>query len=280
MAVLQPCACGAVYNLKSEYAGKLLECPRCHGELRPPLLDRVSGADILKVFGTDKFLLRQNHFSISTKYTVRDEDNKDILFVQRPSRYSTRMGMAALSVLLIAVLLALFPFWGLAVIPLVAVCYIIINVRRDITFYDSPEKWETLLEIRQEDWLQPKWIRYILYDHKGAKLGYFEKNRFTDFLRRRWRFLTPDGTTVITAQEDSLIASLLRRVTGYFFDFAIFRTNFVFFAGSSEQVVGEFNKKISLLDRYTLDLSIDTDKLIDPRAALALGVLLDTGEGR
>jgi len=84
----------------------------------------------------------------------------------------------------------------------------------------------------------------------------------------------------LTAEEDSLISSLLRRVTGYFFDFAIFRTNFVFFAGGSEQVVGEFNKKISIFDRYTLDMTIDQDKLIDCRVALALGVLLDTGEGR
>jgi hypothetical protein len=60
----------------------------------------------------------------------------------------------------------------------------------------------------------------------------------------------------------------------------IFRTNFIFYAGDSEQVIGELNRQISLLNRYVLDMTMDQDKLMDCRVALALGVLLDTGEGR
>jgi hypothetical protein len=79
-------------------------------------------------------------------------------------------------------------------------------------------------------------------------------------------------------KEDSLILSLLRR-TGIPI-FALMRTNFVFLQGLGEEVVGEFNRKFTLLDRYVLDMSADTLRSIDRRIALAVGVMLDTGERR
>ena len=46
------------------------------------------------------------------------------------------------------------------------------------------------------------------------------------------------------------------------------------------QVVGEFNRKFTILDRYVLDLSNDSTRALDRRVALAMGVMLDTGERR
>jgi hypothetical protein len=45
-------------------------------------------------------------------------------------------------------------------------------------------------------------------------------------------------------------------------------------------VVGEFNRKFTLLDRYVLDLSRDEERALDRRVAVAMGVMLDTGERR
>jgi len=276
MAILTPCSCGSIYNMKSDFSGKRVVCSRCAAQLRIPFIDKENTADGLQVFDHETYLLKQKHFSISTKYSVVDSNDHEILFVERPAKYLYRIFLLMIGILL----LDRGREHLMALIPIVFIAYYLISIKRDIQFYSSRKKEKQLLEVRQNSWLQIKWIRYTLYDHKGSTLGYFEKNRFTDFFRRKWYFRTPDGTLLLKAQEDSLIASLLRRVTGYFFDIAIFRTNFVFFAGHSEQVVGEFNKKISLFDRYILDMSSDTDKLIDCRVALALGVLLDTGEGR
>jgi hypothetical protein len=44
--------------------------------------------------------------------------------------------------------------------------------------------------------------------------------------------------------------------------------------------VGEFNRKFTLLDRYVLDLSQDSGRALDRRVAIAMGVMLDTGERR
>ena len=47
-----------------------------------------------------------------------------------------------------------------------------------------------------------------------------------------------------------------------------------------ESVIGEFNRKLTVLDRYVLDMSADPQHTVDRRIALALGVMLDTGERR
>jgi hypothetical protein len=77
--------------------------------------------------------------------------------------------------------------------------------------------------------------------------------------------------------EDSIVLSLLRRVLGPFF--GLLRTNFVFQRPDGE-VLGEFNRKLTLLDRYILDLTADAERVFDRRVALASGVMLDTGERR
>ena len=50
--------------------------------------------------------------------------------------------------------------------------------------------------------------------------------------------------------------------------------------GESDEVIGEFNRKFTILDRYVLDLKADGARSMDRRVALALGVMLDTGERR
>jgi hypothetical protein len=55
--------------------------------------------------------------------------------------------------------------------------------------------------------------------------------------------------------------------------------NFIF-KTTDNITFGEFNRKLSLRDKYVLDLSVDEDKIFDRKVCLALGVLLDTGERR
>jgi len=74
------------------------------------------------------------------------------------------------------------------------------------------------------------------------------------------------------------VLSLLRRIIGPFLGFL--RTNFVLVRGADAEIFGEFNRKFTLLDRYVLDLSADPARTFDRRIAVALGVMLDTGERR
>src|SRR5688500_973811 len=85
MAVTAACGCGQTYELRDEFAGKLMQCPSCGGQVRagagpglPPILGDPA-------FARDRFLLRQKHFAISEKYFVWDDQGQTIMFVVRPA---------------------------------------------------------------------------------------------------------------------------------------------------------------------------------------------------
>lgn len=275
MAVLALCACGARYNLKDQYAGRLLECPACGIALRAPVKELPS------LFDRDIFQLREKHLAIDTKYYVRDEDGKPLLYVERPAEFGDRLFTVFL---IFAASMMLFylvrPSDPKPIIFAAFAFAYFVGPRRHIHFYTDDSKQNLLFTITQDRILQFPVTSYTLRDEAGQVLASYRKNRLTDFWRRRWRVADATGQPLMTATEDSIILSLLRRLTGLIVDIAFFRTNFVLYAADGEQVVGEFNRKLTLFDRYTLDLSEDPDRTIDRRIALGLGVLLDTGEGR
>jgi hypothetical protein len=170
------------------------------------------------------------------------------------------------------------PYFNWTLVALAAAYFI--GPVRHITFYPDENKTSPLLTVTQDYVVQFPTTRFTLRDLHGNILATYKKNRFTDFLRKRWRVYGPDDALLLVAEEDSIILSLLRRLTGYIVDIAFFRTNFVLYAADRETVRGEFNRKMTIFDRYTLDMSEDAAGVVDRRVALALGVLLDTGEGR
>jgi hypothetical protein len=123
---------------------------------------------------------------------------------------------------------------------------------------------------------------YTVISVSGAVLARLRKHYLHNLVRKRWDVEAPDGRPVAVAVEDSIVLSLLRRVLGPLF--GLLRTNFIVLsagAGAGDGVViGEFNRKLTLLDRYVLDLRGDRDRRLDRRVALALGIMLDTGERR
>jgi len=155
---------------------------------------------------------------------------------------------------------------------------IALSAKRHVTFYRDETKGAKLLEVLQDRKWQPITATYTVRDPAGRPLALLWKNYLYNLVRKRWYVKAPDGTTLYLAKEDSVILSLLRRLLGPLF--GLLRTNFVIVRGDSDDVVGEFNRKFTILDRYVLDLKVDRNRLFDRRVALALGVMLDTGERR
>src|SRR5437762_6336246 len=94
VAVRVTCQCGTSYELKDEFAGRLVKCPQCGRENRVP---GVVPAAAVKpqadpVFDRDVFLLRQQLLRISEKYDVADEQGKKIVFVERPAHLLRNLG--------------------------------------------------------------------------------------------------------------------------------------------------------------------------------------------
>ena len=157
---------------------------------------------------------------------------------------------------------------------------IAISAKRHVTFYRDESKRERLLDILQDKKFQPITMTYTVRDARGRPLARLGKNLLFNFIRKRWYVWAPgpDRRLLFLAKEDSVILSLLRRFLGPLF--GLLRTNFIFLPAGTEDVIGEFKRKFTILDRYVLDMTADPHRLMDRRIALALGVMLDTGERR
>jgi hypothetical protein len=167
--------------------------------------------------------------------------------------------------------------FGVVAAVVVGIC---LTVKRHVTFYDNDRMENRLLEILQDYKWTPINSFYTLRNPDGEVMARFHKNSLYNLIRKRWYCFRPDGSLLCTAKEDSILLSLLRRFIGNLAVWLFMRTNFIILEGNSEQIIGEFNRKFTILDRYVLDMSADVNEYLDRRIALALGVLLDTGERR
>lgn len=291
------CACGATYNLKDEFAGQRVQCPRCSqtievGQSAASLPPVVTGDPI---FARDQFLLRQKHLSISEKYYVWDEGGQVILYVERPAHLLRNIGAALAGILagiivggLLGALVPVMPTDGtkaavailaiLAGISTLFVVAVMLSRKRNVNFYRDDTKGDLVMQIFQEQKVAVIHARYTIADAAGNTLARLDKNYLYNIFRKRWYCHDASGALLCLAKEDSVVLSLLRRLIGPFF--GLLRTNFIIVAPGNERVLGEFNRKLTILDRYSLSMTGDPDRTLDRRIALAIGVMLDTGERR
>ncbi|MCM2266264.1 MAG: hypothetical protein NDI60_00665 [Elusimicrobiales bacterium] len=301
MSINAVCACGAAYNLKDEYAGTTLACAKCGAPVAvpqppPPPPVRPQAGD--PAFARDLFLLNQQHLAIREKYTVADEEGAPVLYVERP-RYILLNVLAILGGLfaggvnliifgvlyglvqmsaLDQVLLTLLALWQkLGSLFVVVVVSMALSKKRHVTVYRDESRGEVLLSILQEYKVQLLGSSFTVTDPQGVPVGRLVKKYLHNIFRKRWYCFAPGGELLFTAREDSVILSILRRFLGSFF--GLLRTNFLI-CGPLGNVLGEFNRRMTLLDRYVLDMTQDPTRQIDRRLALAVGVMLDTGEKR
>ncbi|BAP57144.1 hypothetical protein THII_2847 [Thioploca ingrica] len=278
MTITVNCRCGAQYNLKDEYSGKTVKCKQCNTTIAVPHLTIESQSD--PVFDRDKFLLRQK-FAIFAKYDVWNEQGNPILFIERQAHlirnlFAVLIGIIGGNVMevLIASLIPLVNEPLKSIIALLAfigffvglvVIHSLLYKRRHTNIYRDDSKTELLLSIRQDNKFELLNANYTLQDNNGKTLAKFRKNYLYNLIRKHWYCYAPNG-------------SLLAIALGNFF--GLLRINFIILKGNSDIIIGEFNRKFTLLDRYVLDMTADNTREFDRRIAIALGVLLDTEERR
>ena len=285
-----------MYELRPEYAGRLLECPVCGRHLRAghaPGAPRLPAAGVDPAFDRDVFLLRQRVLTITSKYEVWAEDGTPILYVERPTypvRTVVAYALGALAGLMVLGWLwraaeaagpLLGPLIVLLALPLSFVAFVVVSMStrplRHVTVYRDESRAETMLRVLQDQRVALLARTYTVLARTGEPIARLRKTYLDNIVRKRWYVDAPDGQRLGMAIEDSIVLSLLRRVLGSFF--GVLRTNFLLLRPTDE-VFGEFIRKFTLLDRYALDLSLDPARTFDRRVALALGVMLDTGERR
>lgn len=300
-------SCQTGFTLKDEFAGRKVRCSSCQTVIEIPAADLVSEADfgvpgLDPVFQRDKFFLNQKVLSINTRYMICDEQEQVIMHAIRPIHYfrSILMAMGVFFVLMVMVVglviagIALPDKIGdagavavcivLFVLTIVAVVAtkIVLSPKRHITFYRDEALQEKVLEILQDQKFTFRMATYTVLDPNGEPLGRFRKDYLANILRKRWDGFDFANQPICIVREDSIILSIMRRFLGSFY--GLLRTNFIILPVSAEksehEILGEFNRKFTIRDRYVLDLTHDRGRSLDRRMAIAIGVLLDTAEKR
>ncbi len=278
--ITQTCSCGKVYHFKDEINNKRVMCPLCEQEFTVQSTDSY-----FDLFSRDMFFINQKHFSISEKYHVLDENNNPLFYVERPN---------FILKLLLIVLFGIGVFFLIVFTSIRAeesvrslimlIGFVIIFAgsmyimgRRNISFYKDKMKQELILKITQKKIIEFPSGLFEVQDHTGEVIASLKNNNFIDFFRKRWYWYDSQANMVALVKEESFILAFFRRFLGSFY--GILRMNFLY-KTSNNVTFGEFNRKLSVFDKYVLDLSKDPDRLYDRKICVALGVLLDTGERR
>jgi hypothetical protein len=263
--------------------------------------------DLHPSFRYDKFLMRQKLFTVLTeKYNVQNERGRPLMFIERPAMFVQGCVATGTFTLILmagvvggiilaeeviqgpAGIVAGFVVGAVALVLAVLVMFQLMP-RRHITFYADESKSEPLMRVLQDQKLFLINAWYTLVDDEGKILARFRKNYLYNIFRKRWYIYDPEEQPICVVMEDSLLLSILRRTVGTVLEdnplfglaFAgVFRTNFIFTRVEDERILGEFNRRFTILDRYVLDMTKDPSRIVDRRIASAMGVLLDTGEGR
>jgi uncharacterized protein YxjI len=294
MSVSVTCECTNTFSLKDEYAGRMVKCPSCGSAVRAGTTEFTPESQADPIFGRDVFLLRQQALRVNERYNVSDDRGQPLLFVERPAHFlrnllATLAAFAAGAIwvwLLITTaeaigagtlsnIIAMIGMIGF--FPILVVVGMKLSTKRHVSFYTSDDKTVRVLEVLQDQKLHFVNATFTVRDAEGKVLARFRKNYLFNLFRRKWEVLHPGGAVAWVAREDSLILSLVRRFVPFM---GLLRTNFIFQRAGSDRVVGEFRRKLTILDRYALDLSADRARAFDRRIAVALGVMLDTGERR
>jgi len=296
MPVAAECECGASYSLKDEFAGKKLNCPRCDGPLVAPQLHELPAhvRRAVTTFDRDRFLIRQKRFPGARKYFVADDAGGDLLFVNRPGslsrnllKWAVLLAWLAASLYVAYLLMTgtsdesaewIAPLWVVGYLAGHVTLHILLTPKRHVYFFQDRSLTRKLMTVRQDFRQVLLNARYTLLDDADRPQVVFRKNMLYNILRRRWYVEDPSGRVLFVAREDSILRSILRRlIVPLKF---VMPLNFIITTPDYRTVLGSFNRKFTLFDRYVLDLARDPDRLLDRRMAVALGVMLDAGERR
>jgi hypothetical protein len=150
------------------------------------------------------------------------------------------------------------------------------RLKEDIRLFADEGATEEVLTILARSWLDFAAAYDVIDAQTGEKVGGLKRRGFTSFVRDEWIIMDAYDRDIGLIQEDSMVLSLVRRFVP--FGNLVPQT----FAGVvQEQPVCEFRQHVNpIIQKITLDFSMDAGGLLDRRLGLAAAVLLCAIEGR
>lgn len=152
--------------------------------------------------------------------------------------------------------------------------------KEDIRFFADESESQELFRIKARRVIDIGG-RYDVHDAGGQSIGVLEHQFKKSLLRSTWRILAPADEELAVAKEKSAFLAIARRVVDFvpYGEWIPIPYDFLIHEGDRE--LGHFTRKfLAIRDTYTLDLSGDTEKHVDRRLAIALGIGLDALQNR
>jgi len=157
------------------------------------------------------------------------------------------------------------------------------KLKEDLRAFADASKTSEVFRIKAKQVWDPR-ARYDVTDPQGQQLGQLGKVFGKSLLRSTWKIYDATGAEVAWARERSLAVALFRRVVGFipyiggFADWLPIPYHFDYYLG--EERIGGLERIMGVRDRYRLDVSGDSGRVIDRRVALALAVGMDALQAR
>jgi len=156
-------------------------------------------------------------------------------------------------------------------------------IKEDIRFFADENETDELFRLKARA-LMEFGGRYDVTTPAGEKIGVLGKVFGKSLLRSTWQVLDTSEQEVAIAKERSLPIAILRRAIDAvpYGDFIPIPFHFTIDAvvDGADQHLGDLNRRFGVRDTYDLDLSGDTERRIDRRLAVALGIALDALQSR
>lgn len=156
--------------------------------------------------------------------------------------------------------------------------------KEDIRFYVNESRSAELMRIKARQRFDPR-ARYDVVAADGTKIGEVQKAFGASLLRSTYVIYNAAGEEVVKATEKNMWVALFRRLVGFIpyienvANWLPIPYDFIFVRG--EQVIGHHKRQLfKLMDVYTIDLTPDTEKVLDRRLALAIAVGMDALQAR
>ena len=152
-------------------------------------------------------------------------------------------------------------------------------IKEDIRFYADESQTEELFRIKARSVMELGG-RYDVTTPQGERVGVLGKVFGKSLLRSTWSIMDADEQEVAVAKERSQFWAIVRRVIDAvpYGDFVPIVFHFTIDRGETH--LGDFTRAIGIRDKYTLDLTGDTERTIDRRLAIALAIALDALQSR
>ena len=152
-------------------------------------------------------------------------------------------------------------------------------IKEDIRFFADENEARELWRIKARS-LMEFGGRYDVTTPEGEKIGVLGKVFGKSLLRSTWSIMDAGEQELAVAKERSVPVAILRRVIDAvpYGDFVPIPFHFTIDAG--ERHVGDLNRRFGVRDTYDLEVSGDTERRIDRRLAVSLGIALDALQSR